>query len=255
MTEYNKTDLIIAYYNEYEYLDTLINYANKYNYNFLLYNKSNHTPILKNLKVKYEINKLPNIGQHTHTYLYHIIKNYNNLNDITIFMLGSAFRGRKKTEKAHWVLNNANNCKGIMAKHIWLGNDYDFELPYYDIFNYKKDIINTHSKRVRTKMIRAHITPLGKWIENNTDLNLPNKKFYRSNKCIFAVTKEIILKKPLSYYQNLISQLEAPTINLEVIHYFERAWVSIFLEPDKDENYYEKVLNYDIKKYPLIFNN
>ena len=104
-------------------------------------------------------------------------------------------------------------------------------------------------------MIRASTIPLGNWIIKNTGFNLEEKQFYRTNKCMFAVSKRLILKKPLSYYQNLIKQLKFSKRNLEVIHYFERAWVSIFLEPDKDENYYKKVLNYDIKKYPLIFNN
>lgn len=245
------TDLVIAYYNEKEYLDIFINYANKYNYNLKLYNKSKDNPILKNIKVNYEINNLDNIGQATHTYLYHIIQNYDKLNEVTIFMLGSAFRDNKKACKAHYVLNNANKCNGFMAQHIWLSDesDYDWELPYYDIINYN----NKNNNRSKTKMIRADILPLGNWIKENTGFELKNNRFYRTNKCMFAVSKDIILKKPISFYKKLIKQLENAERNLEVIHFFERSWVCIFLEPNKDEKYYKENLNYDNKKYGEIF--
>ena len=210
------TDLVIAYYNEKEYLNTFLAYANKYNYNIILYNKGNSEI---NAPLPHKIRKLDNIGQATHTYLYHIIQNYDNLNDITIFMLGSAFRGDKKARKAHWILQNANSCRGFLAQHIWLSDksDYDFELPYYDIINYNSNRL----ERVKTEMVRANIIPLGKWIESNTEFTLPNKQFYRASKCMFAVTKEVILKKPLSYYKKIIKQLETNSRNLEVIHFFE----------------------------------
>ena len=98
-------------------------------------------------------------------------------------------------------------------------------------------------------MIRPSTIPLGNWIIENTGFNLEKKQFYRTNKCMFAVSKRLILKKPLSYYQNLIKQLEFAERNLEVIHFFERAWVCIFLEPNKDEKYYQENLFFDKEKY------
>ena len=243
------TDLVIAYYNEKNALGTFINYANKYKYNIVLYNKGDNPVNLKNAKYNYKILKLKNIGQATHTYLHHIIENYNNLSNITIFMLGSGFRDGKKARKAHWILKNANNCKGFSAQHIWLSSecDYNFELPYYEIFNYKNNNILQDSKRIRTKMIRANTFPLGKWIEKNTEFK--DKRFYRTNKCMFSVTKDIILKKPLSYYKNLIKQLELSNRNLEVIHFFERAWICVFLEPNENNDYYKDKFNYDTGRY------
>jgi hypothetical protein len=245
------TDLVIAYYNEKDDLDIFINYANKYNYNLKLYNKGKNNPILKNINVNYEIKNLKNIGQATHTYLHHIIENYDKLNEITIFMLGSAFRRPKKSDKAYWLLNNANKCNGFMAKHIWLSDksDFDFELPYYSIIDYN-DI--NKKKRIKTKMIRANKLPLGNWISKNMNFNLEEKQFYRTNKCMFAVSKKLILKKSLSYYQNLIKQLTFSKRNLEVIHFFERAWVCVFLEPNKDKEYYEKNLCFDKEKYHYL---
>lgn len=245
-------DLVIAYYNEKEYINTFLDYADKYNYSIKLYNKGSD---LDNFDEKHKIIKLENIGQHTHTYLYHIIKNYDNLSNVTIFMLGSAFRDNKKGVKAHWLLKNANNSKGFSAQHIWYSykEDFNFELPYYNIFNYNNNNISQYSERIKTKMIRANFFPLGKWIEQNTYFNLSDKRFYRSNKCMFAVTKDVILRKPLSYYKNLIKQLELDSRKLEVIHFFERAWVCVFLEPNKNEEYYKQKLHYDAEKYGKIF--
>lgn len=251
-------DLVIAYYNEVSDFPIFIDYINKYNYNLKLYNKGTQLPCMNKLNTNYDVYNIKNIGQHTHTYLYHIINNYDNLSDITIFMLGSAFRDNKKEKKARWLLDNARECSGFMAQHIWLSdkNDYNFELPYYGIFNYNNNNnINSNSQRIITKMIRSDIYPLGKWIQNFLNFNITNKQFYRSNKCMFAVTKDIILKKPLIYWNNLIKQFETKLIcrNLEVIHYFERAWICVFIESDKDDKYYKKILNYDKKKYGYLY--
>lgn len=245
------TDLVIAYYNESEYINTFIEYANKYNYFIHIYNKGDtNVNFTDNITFNYKIHKLSNIGQATHTYLHHIIENYNNLSNITIFMLGSAFRDKSKSEKAHWLLNNANNCKGFSAKRIWLSDidDYNWELPYYDILKYNHSHLKENSSRIKTKMIRANTIPLGKWIEKNTFFNLSNKSFYRSSKCMFAVTKDVILQKPKSFYINLIKQLEFDTRNLEVIHFFERSWICVFLKPDENSDYYKEKLHYDIEK-------
>lgn len=249
------TDLVIAYYNESEYINTFINYANKYKYFIHLYNKGDtNIKFSDNVSINYKIHKLQNIGQATHTYLYHIIENYDKLSNITIFMLGSAFRDKSKSEKAHWLLNNANKCKGFSAKRIWLSDidDYNWELPYYDIFNYNNSNIKENSIRTKTKMIRANNIPLGKWIEKNTYFNLPNKRFYRTSKCMFALTKDVILQKPLSFYKNLIKQLELDSTKLEVIHFFERSWICIFLEPNKEYEYYKEKLHYDIEQYGVL---
>lgn len=253
------TELVIAYYKEYDSLDNFKMYSEINNYDIHIYNKGgieNNDIInskFSNFKNNFNLSNLPNIGQATHTYLHHVISNYDNLSDITIFMLGSGFRGEKKAKKAHWILKNANNCNGFLSQHIWLSekNDYNFELPYYEIFSYKNNNIQENSQRIKTEMIRAESLPLGKWIENNTHNKLISKRFYRTNKCMFAVKKDVILKKPISYYKNLIKQLESANRNLEVIHFFERAWVCVFLEPNKDIEYYREKLTYDIKKYGI----
>ena len=60
-----------------------------------------------------------------------------------------------------------------MASHIWLGDqsDYNFELPYYDIFDYSKNNLKFNSQRISTKMIRSNPYPLGLWLEKYSNIN------------------------------------------------------------------------------------
>ena len=48
-----------------------------------IYDKSD-TPIINSIK-------LPNIGRETHTFLHHIVENYDNLDDVTVFLQGNPF--------------------------------------------------------------------------------------------------------------------------------------------------------------------
>ena len=74
-----KTELILARYNE------DISWIDKVDVEKItIYNKGED-----NLKYKYI--KLPNIGRESHTYLYHIIENYDNLTELTIFSQGDPF--------------------------------------------------------------------------------------------------------------------------------------------------------------------
>jgi hypothetical protein len=73
-----KTDIIVARYNEnVEWLNSLNSKAQ-----IFLYNKGQHSD---------DSIQLPNIGREAHTYIHHIISNYNNLSDYNIFCQGDPF--------------------------------------------------------------------------------------------------------------------------------------------------------------------
>lgn len=72
------TRLVIAKYKE------DISWINKIkNHNITVYDKS-EVPVEDSIK-------LPNVGRECHTFLYHIVKNYDNLDDITVFLQGNPF--------------------------------------------------------------------------------------------------------------------------------------------------------------------
>jgi hypothetical protein len=71
--------IVVARYNE------NISYLTPFEKVSVIYNKGDD-----NIQEEFiNIIKLPNIGRESHTYLYHIINNYNNLADNTIFIQGN----------------------------------------------------------------------------------------------------------------------------------------------------------------------
>ena len=63
-------------------------------YKYIVYNKGNNDNFEK--KNVSEVINLLNVGRCDHTYLYHIVKNYDNLSSILIFLPGSLNMKKKK---------------------------------------------------------------------------------------------------------------------------------------------------------------
>ena len=57
-------------------------------YNCIIYNKGD--PI-ENTNTTTNVTTLPNVGREGHTYLHHIINNYDTLSDYTMFLQGNPF--------------------------------------------------------------------------------------------------------------------------------------------------------------------
>ena len=86
-----KTELVIARYNEDVSWTTVIDNPDIV---CTIYNKG------QPINLPYV--QLPNIGRESHTYLHHIIENYNNLADVTVFCQGdSVFHSPKFMELIH----------------------------------------------------------------------------------------------------------------------------------------------------------
>jgi hypothetical protein len=210
--------LVIARYNE------NLKWLNDKPYNKyrnIIYNKSDNTNFNTNSKTE-KIVKLENVGRCDHTYLYHIIQNYDNLADITVFLTGS-INLRHKNRKATRLLNEIERHK----QNVFLGNKYNnvqkdlynFRLNYYGSSEANNHILNSE-----TKLELAPIRPFGKWYKDKFNgIHIE----YVSYAGIFSVDKKEILQHPKSYYENLIKELEK-TSNPEVGHYFERSWNAIF---------------------------
>ncbi len=86
-----------------------------------IYNKGK-----QNLKThsNYKIIKLPNLGREAHTYLYHIINNYDNLSDRILFLQGNPYTNHEMhfiflPLKKYKILKETN-CKAIIAKDCFL---------------------------------------------------------------------------------------------------------------------------------------
>lgn len=236
-------DMVIARYKE--SLPWLSEYS-KYKFrNVIIYNKnkadnnktSKDIGCVLNSKECIKVN-LPNVGRCDHTYLYHIIENYNNLADVTIFTKGSSdlFREVVKLRftvgKVFEVQDTVISADTIpLPVHIYLR---DFSLNTYRSshpVNY-----DTDSNSDSFVMQPASIRPFGKWFEAKfPGLNI-FKIVYAG---IFGLSRKLIHQHPKSYYQNLIKELEGHS-NPEVGHYFERSWMAIF-HPIPESCIYESV--------------
>jgi len=211
-------EIVVARYNE----DlTWLNNSPFSKYPVVCYNKGlNENIEVNNIK---KIVKLPNVGRESHSYLYHIINNYNNLSDITIFLPGSTNSSDSKKTNSNKLLKEVeNNNKSVIIgeKYNNVKNDlYNFQLK-----NWKSTNIENHNLNPEHKLTLSKIRPFGKWYENrfkNIDIQ------YVCYGGIFAIAKMDILKHPVTYYENLIDELSYSS-NPEVGHYFERSWNAIF---------------------------
>lgn len=210
-------DIIIAQYNE------NIDFLNEIpfsNHNIICYNKGPTTPKCPSCV---KIETLPNVGKCDHTYLYHIIQNYNNLADINVFLPGSCLMNYIKKSKTYKVIETAEKTK----TSVFIGASYND--VYKDLYGFKLDnhlTANKDNQQLNNdiSLKPCQIRPFGKWY-NSLFGNLRTTMVDYTS--IFAVSKEHILQHPISYYKKLISYID-DDISPECGHYIERSWVAIF---------------------------
>ena len=190
-------------------------------YNVLIYNKGYNDNFYKPSKL-INIIKINNIGREFHTYFYHIINNYNNLNNITVFLPGSNDIEHKKI-KSIKMLNKINEVNNPVIIADYYNNVqeelYDFNIDYYKCTNYSNSIVlDNHNIEL------SKIRPFGKWYENLfKNIIINHIAFYG----IFSVSKKNILQKSKLYYKNLLNELNTSS-NPETGHYFERSIEAVF---------------------------
>jgi hypothetical protein len=198
-----------------------------------VYNKGNNiTPI----DPKFKYINISNVGVCDHTYLYHIIKNYDNLEDVTIFIPGSCMFINKIKQKNILFNNLPYSYHSFFTKVMTDDNLRNFKLKYY----VTTDPTNRDSGDL--ELSPCNIRPYGKWYKEVMGKELKSNVINYGG--IFSVSKEIIRKKPKSFYENLISYLDKDKFP-EASHYMERLWYNLFeLDIDKSEylqNRYLKV--------------
>jgi hypothetical protein len=236
--EISKFQIVVARYNE--NLDWLLPYSDI----SIIYNKG-----IKNISKVFNVLNLPNYGRESHTYLYHIINNYDNLANKTIF-----FQGR------------IDDHKTLQIKDYFDNNDFTGKINTPEISILKEPIKHFgkwKDEKTNGAMRTCNYIPLD-WITNiiGTEMDTKQKKFNTVWCAIFSVSKELILKKPKFFYENILRYVDYHP-NPEEGHLLERAWYSIFnnnYTPKKVIGYcnmetYKAPKDFDIilKKYENIY--
>jgi hypothetical protein len=190
--------------------------------NCIVYNKGD------TLNVPNEIMRT-NIGRESETYLNYIITNYDQLPDIVVFTQGNIAdhlgsndirhllmmameantMGKSRTRYSHPIDKNLIDGTTIHWGPAW--NFRPTQPGGYYLHNCYKN--------------NKHIL-FYDWFIQNIRPEYPDVLHIYLN-AIFAVKKELILKRPIEYYKKLIEEVNHHVNSVEG-HFFERSWFYIF---------------------------
>lgn len=186
-----------------------------------------------------------NVGRESHSYLKYIIDNYENLPDINIFTqcdLKTHLEGNGISillEMGKQAFIHGKSYPLTRHESIYCANIDKESYDNSNVWNYK--IVRKYDSSFDPGW--NFIKKTNKWFLQNNYLNNKPIKFidwftknvrkpypnpiYIYNHAIFAVRKDLILKRPKSYYENLSKQVDHH-INSAEGHFFERSWFYIF---------------------------
>jgi hypothetical protein len=238
----NNTKIVIAKYRE--NVDWINKYFSTDLDRFIIYNKGYD---LNNSK--YKVIPLKNIGRESHTYLYHIINNYDRLDDYTIFTQADPFKHSKyfidiirycdihgyrdfQPLTTYWLENsNVPPPNHILYdKSNYIKNypiymdvcDYNL-MPYFHIDHGLFPLLDRFRKIHKLKNI-DYLVPYIKDL-----LGLHNKittTFIKFNYgAIFGVKKDNIIQHDLKFYQKLYDFSSQDDVHAYIL---ERLWYTIF---------------------------
>lgn len=239
----NEVEFVIAHYQEeIDYLDFFPK-----NSKITIYHKG-EKPINKIIYQQYKnvkIFDIPNIGRNGHTIFYHIVKNYNELSPITVFLPGSfnAINPYKTKKRFAKIVNKIVNFIPMDYKGVYTSGSYrwwyhlnyfknlrikrlikeDFTLDYYQSTNQQNLKFNPSSK-----LEPAKIRPMGNWYKHY----FGDRKYAPVDSMheLFGVKKSSIKQHSIEKYKELISQFSEAKVAYELEHYVERLWPSIFMK-------------------------
>tara|TARA_B100000212_G_C27341897_1_gene519579 strand:- start:773 stop:1384 length:612 start_codon:yes stop_codon:yes gene_type:complete len=183
----------------------------------VIYNKG---PEIKNAEFENILN-LQNVGRESHTWLYHIVKNYHNLDDINIFL-----QGRIDDLNCMAYENPIKYLKGI--------DNYGFVASRYGLltpFHWKWNVGIEKDKRYKEKWEKTEISrsKIGfRQFSKKLFPNIPRFVATSYGGC-FAVQKNYIRKYDIHFYSHLLDILSTHNNPIEG-HYMERLWCYMYTE-------------------------
>jgi hypothetical protein len=199
-------------------------------YPITVYNKGVNNNF--HIRSAHTIIKLDNVGRCDHTYLYHIVHNYDKLADITVFLPGSCDIEFKlnKAKQLLYEIKKYKNTVFIGYKYRNVEKSlYDFKLDSWKSTDKKNNQLYTQNKnnikiKDPNRLQLSKIRPFGKWYkEYFGDLKIEFVSYFG----ILGISKKHIMNNPKEFYETFLKQLSTSP-NPEVGHYIERSWCAIF---------------------------
>ena len=162
---------------------------------------------------------LKNVGRESHTWLYHIVNNYDNLDDISIFLQGRI---------------DDLNCMAYRdpTQYLKVINKYGFAASRYGLlgpFHWKHNVGIENNEKYKESWNNFEISRSSIGFRKFSENLFPDipKIVATSYGGCFAIKKDLIRKYEVSFYSNLLSQLSIHKNPIEG-HYMERLWCYIF---------------------------
>ena len=205
--------LIIARYNE-----NLSWVKSLKNFKIIIYNKGKALNInSENIKV---IN-LKNVGRESHTWIYHIVNNYTNLDEINIFLQG------RLDDLDCMAFKDPNNYLRFIDKNGFSVSRHGLLGPFHWSWNIgiEKD------KRYRKKWLNKEISRSKIGFRKFSKSLFPEIPLLVNTSYggCFAIKKDLITNYDLGFYKNLLNILSRHKNPIEG-HYMERLWCYMFIK-------------------------
>lgn len=184
-----------------------------------------HTRACLNKKLGCRVIVIPlkNVGRECNTYLTHIINHYHNHADVTVFLHGSSDMIEKKSRalavitKAYKDLDSAFICDVRSDDIMSVFRDFAMD-------SYASTYADNYRMNPESSVQLAHVRPFANWFTHHFGKIDVNCAGYKG---IFAVSKQKILSRPKSFYEQFQNQFSDHS-NTEACHYLERAWLALF---------------------------
>jgi hypothetical protein len=168
--------------------------------------------------------QLPNIGRESHSYLYHIVNNFNRLADVTVFTQGQIQDHVGPNIDLNQILDA---CKILTPTDPFMVYT-KHNLKYFNSWSGISHVKKWKAEYDSGVMRRANSTPreFWKWVFGTDSPDV----IAFSWGAIFAVRREAIQRRPKEFYERLLKLFESINhINPEEGHYMERIWLNIFV--------------------------
>jgi hypothetical protein len=219
MLPIENVEIVIARYNE-NLAWTLLPPFDQFYYT--VYNKGDNDTFEKS-RVKKIVN-LNNVGRNDHTYLYHIVTNYDSMSPIVVFLPGSTNLPYKMA-RAKKILNNitlSGYTSAFFAGHRT--RDLKQKFNNFMLSGYVARDPQNARKNGESRLLLCKLRPYGKWYTFFFGNTVSTIYTYQG---VFSIDRRDILGHPVERYEKLMSTV-ANHSNPEAGHYIERSWGAIF---------------------------
>lgn len=164
---------------------------------------------------------LPNVGTEAHTYLHHVISNYDNLADLTMYCPGSA-GDPEKYFRYYMCMHHILSTPTVVGMFPTHGSADAKELARFRISSY------VSARGTYESLHPAAPRPFGAWFAHHIGIpdGIETSAANPMYKSIFVATKTNTIRHAKSLYSALRDTVSVAPY-MEASHYMERSWLPL----------------------------